>query len=92
MIFPRYLNHQLVVPTKTTCTLANAAVAPNTSILLALDARDIHIEKIKEKTQTRARRFRRSSTKKRTMMDMLGIIEDRAEPKTSTANLSFLSE
>jgi len=87
-----YIVHpDAVVPTKTTCTLAKAAVAPNTSILLARVARDIQMEKRNEKRQTRARRLKRSSTKKRTMMDTDGMMEETAEPNTSSANLSFRS-
>lgn len=86
------LRYVLVVPMKTTWTLAKAAVAPNTSILLALVATDIKTEKRKLKTHTRARRLRTSCTKKRAMMDTIGMMEDTAEPMISNASRNFRPE
>jgi hypothetical protein len=63
---------QLVLPTNTTCTLPNAAVAPNISIILALVKIAKHIEKRSESPIIATNRSNRLWTKYNVKMDAVG--------------------
>lgn len=67
-------------------------MAPYTSILLALVAKDIQIEKRKVNRHTSPTRVKRSWTNTRTMIDTMGIMEEKLAPRISTVVRSFVLE